>query len=459
MLEELKIPDMRAALEEGDIAGVVAFLNDNHPADSAPLLEALRPDESLVLLNALDSQLRADLFCELSGGYQADLAELLESDILAQLASRLSPDDRVDLLKSLPSEQMDEIMTTLAAPEREDVKLLASYPEGTAGAMMTSEYIALPADLTVAVAMERIRREAPKKESVYNSYIVDAEKRLLGKATLRDLILAEPEALLSAIMEDQVASVGANEDREEAVYKLAHYDLLDVPVLDEHGAMLGIITHDDAMDAMEDEHTEDMERFMAISGGHDETSYMQTSAWSHFKHRVLWLVILAGFGLVSGAILQSFEQTLASLIILAFYMPMLADTGGNTGSQSATVIIRALALKQLSIKDTLKVLWKELRIALLLCLVLGSMAFLRVFFFTKLGQVPDSMSMASIAFAIATALSIQVVSATVIGAALPLAAFRLGMDPALIASPMLATIVDITGLFIYFTSARLILGI
>lgn len=459
MLEELIAPDLRAALEEGDIAGVADFLSDNHPADSAPLLEALSPEESLVLLNALDSQLRADLFCELSGSYQADLAELLDASSLALLASRLSPDDRVDLLKSLPSDQMDEVMTTLAAPEREDAQRLASYPEGTAGAMMTSEYIALPASLTVAGAMERIRREAPKKESVYNSYIVDSGKRLMGKATLRDLILAEPGALLSDIMDDQVASVRADEDREEAVYRLSHYDLLDLPVVDVRGVIVGIITHDDAMDAMEDEHTEDMERFMAISGSHGDASYLQTPAWSHFKHRVVWLVILAGFGLLSGAILQGFESTLMNLMILAFYMPMLAGTGGNTGSQSATMVVRALSLKEISPKDALRVLWKELRVSLLLGLVLGSMAFLRVFFLSHGAQIPPGISIASIGLAIALALCLQVISATVLGAALPLLAARFKADPALVASPALTTVVDITGLLIYFGTAKLVLGV
>lgn len=256
----------------------------------------------------------------------------------------------------------------------------------------------LPMDCTAFEALEHLRREAPRQESIY--HFVDAA-----------------------------------------------------------GAMVGIVTHDDAMDVIEEERTEDMERFMAISGRRHDEAYLHTSVWSHFRRRVLWLVILAGLGLVSGAVLQSFQSTLMNLMILAFYMPMLADTGGNTGSQAATVVVRALALKEIDFKDALRILVKEFGVSLLLALVLGVLAFARVVFFTSAGQVPAGMSLPAIAMAIALALSVQVVSSTIIGAALPLAASKLGADPALVASPALTTIVDITGLAIYFSTARFILGI
>jgi len=260
-------------------------------------------------------------------------------------------------------------------------------------------------------------------------------------------------------MDDQVVSVQAEADQEEATYKFSRYDLVALPVVDGNGNLVGIITHDDALDVIEQERTEDMERFMAISGKHEDTGYLQTSIWTHFSHRVIWLIILAMLGLVSGAILQSFESTLMNLMILAFYMPMLADTGGNTGSQSATVVVRALALKEINPKDILKVIWKEARVGLLLALVLGGLAFVRVFFTSSGASIPDSMNIANIGFAIGIPLGIQVLSATIIGALLPLIAAALGLDPALVASPALTTIVDITGLFIYFSTARFILGI
>lgn len=459
MLDQLIAPDIKAAIEDGDLAGIIAYFRESHPADAADALSGLEPQEALAVLRKLDQQEVADIFCELSSAFQSGIAEHLDPEELTELVSFLSPDDRVDLLKSLPEKRMDEVMPTLDKSDQDEVNRLAAYPEGTAGSIMTTEYIALPASLSVAQAMVRIRKEAPDKESVYNSYIIDREHRPIGVVNLRDLILAEPESLLKDIMDDQVASVGANEDREESIYKLTRYALVDLPVVNSSGAMVGIITHDDAMVALEHERTEDMERFMAISGAHDDTEYLHTTAWTHFRHRVVWLVILAGFGLVSGAILQGFESTLMNLMILAFYMPMLAGTGGNTGSQSATMVVRALSLKEITPKDALLVLWKELRVSLMLGLVLGLMAFLRVVLLSPASQAPEGITMVSIGLAIAVALSLQVISATVLGAALPLAAAKLGTDPALVASPALTTVVDITGLLIYFSTAKLMLGV
>ncbi|GAB1432941.1 magnesium transporter [Spirochaetota bacterium] len=459
MLEKLIATDLREAIAQNDLDGVTAFFSNNHPVDSAEILEALEPEDALEILNTLDAGLKADIFSEFSTAFQTEMAELLDKASLAKLAADLEPDDRVDLIKTLPEQDVMDILASLPHADRMDIQHLASYEEGTAGSIMTSDYIALKADLSVSAAMAQIRKEAPKKESIYNNYIVDGDNKLIGKATLRDLILAEPDTKLADIMDDQVYSVESGQSREEAVYKLSHYDLIDLPVLNDAGVMVGIITHDDAMDALEDEHTEDMERFMAISGKKEDKTYLQTSALSHFRYRVFWLVALAAFGLVSGAVLQSFEHTLSTLMILAFYMPMLADTGGNTGSQSATVIIRALSLKEIGTKDALKVISKELAVSLMLGAILGILAFARVMFFTRAGTVPESLSMINIAISIAASLSLQVISSTVIGAALPLLAHKLRLDPALVASPMLTTIVDITGLLIYFNVARLLLRI
>jgi magnesium transporter len=453
------VTEIRAALQDGSLGLVFEQLQETHPADAADILSGFEPDEAVEVLGHLDEETRADIFCELSGTFQTRVAELLDSEGLATLVAALSPDDRVDLLKSLPGERMAEAMASLDKTDRDEASRLAAYPEGSSGSIMTTEYIALPAGLNVAQAMARIRTEGPDKESVYNSYIIDRRGRPLGVVNLRDLILAEPGALLRDIMDDQVATVGADESREESIYKLTRYALVDLPVVDNKGIMVGIVTHDDAMLALERERTKDMERFMAISGTHDDSSYLRIPVWTHFKHRLPWLVILAAFGLVSGAILQGFEDTLMNLMILAFYMPMLADTGGNTGSQAATVVVRALALKEIDYADAFRVLWKELKVALMLSLVLGILAFLRVLVFTSAAQLPPGMAMMDIGLVIALALSIQVLSATVIGAALPLVAARFGADPALVASPALTTAVDITGLLIYFSTAKLLLGL
>lgn len=459
MLDQLLAPDVKSLLEEGKFEDILDFFKESHPTEIAEVLTGLKPEEALEILRHFDDQTFADVFRELPTAFQVDTSELLDKKDLAKLIMQLDPDDRVDLLKAIPQERFESVMPILAQRERENIKQLAQYAEGTAGSIMTTQYIALNQDLTVREALERIRLEGSEAKTVYTIFAVDKDRKLKGTVSLGELILAAPSKKLSEIMDTQVQSVYALNDREDAVYKFSRYDLVALPVVDSDEVLVGIITHDDVIDVIEQERTEDIERFMAITGKHENTAYLHTSIWTHFKHRVGWLIILAVMGLISGAVLQSFQETLTSLMILAFYMPMLADTGGNTGSQSATVIVRALALKEIMPGDAFKVLWKELRVALLLGLVLAALAFIRVLFTGNHVPMPGTINILDVGTAIAIALGIQVVSATIIGALLPLGAAALGADPALIASPALTTIVDITGLLIYFTTARMILHI
>ncbi|MGI6480689.1 MAG: magnesium transporter [Sphaerochaetaceae bacterium] len=401
----------------------------------------------------------ADIFIEFSFNEQAEIAQLLGTKELVALLRSLSPDDQADFFNVLSEEQYDAVLPELALKEREDLIKLASYPEGSAGSVMNTDYIAYPQHLSIKQVLERIRLERTDKEAVYRIYVTDSQRRLVGTLPITDLILTNPEKKLTEVMRTPVVSIPVEADQEEAVYMMARYDLVALPVVDEDGRLLGSITHDDALDVIEEERTADMERFMAIVGKHDDTVYLKTSIWSHFKKRVVWLVILAALGLVSGGILQRYESTLTGLIILTFYMPMLIDTGGNTGSQTATVIVRSLALKEISPKHILKVIWKEVRVAFFLSLVLGGLAFMRVLFLSSPGAVPEAMSLAKVGFAIALALSLQVISATIVGAVLPMGVAALKLDPALVASPALTTIVDITGLFIYFGTVTLVLGL
>lgn len=459
MINPDKLHELGSLIEEKGAIEALPQLAVLHPAEIAEVLAGQESSEALVVLRALDPQFSADVFCELPVQFQVELVGELDNSALAQLLLNLPPDERVDLLKALPEERTAQILPVLAQKERDEIKLLAAHPEGTAGSIMTTDYIALPVSLTAKEAIERIRLEGAKKESIYTIFAVDDARVLKGAISLADLILSPPDTLLAQLAQDQTMSIRAGEDREDAVYMISRYGLVALPVVDDRGSILGIITHDDAIYVMELERTEDLERFMAISGKQVETSYLNTSTWTHFSHRVGWLIALAAVGLISGAILRSYESALSSLLILAFYMPMLADTGGNTGSQSAAMVIRALALKEISARDSLKILWKETKIALLLGLVLGVLAFLRVSLTGKGVILPPHLDLSLIGIAIGIALAIQVVSSTIIGALLPLLAAALGFDPALIASPALTTIVDITGLFIYFSTARLILGV
>ncbi|NCB25786.1 MAG: magnesium transporter [Bacteroidia bacterium] len=450
---------------------IVQYLKNGQTSEAFTLLEHLHPTEIVEILTPFSTEIiqsvlflfpkqrRGAIFCELSYAEQANIAQLLETSDLVSLLRSLSPDDQVDLLKALPDEQYNAVLPVLAKKEREDLIKLASYPEGSAGSIMNTDYISYPQHLSIQEVLQRIRLERAQKEAIYRIYILDTDRKLIGTLSVTDLILSDPTAKLSEVMKTKIVSIDVNESQEEAVFMMARYDLVALPVVDEHNTLLGNITHDDALDVIEEERTSDMERFMAIVGKHDDTTYLKTSIWTHFRKRVVWLVILAFLGLASGAILESYEGTLTSLMILAFYLPMLIDTGGNTGSQAATVMVRALALKEITPRNVLRIIWKEFRVSVLLALVLASLAFLRVVLISNSSSIPEAFALTDIGFAIAIALAVQVVTATIIGALLPLGAAALKLDPALVASPALTTIVDITGLIIYFGMVSLILGL
>jgi len=459
MQHELDLNLIAQYLKDDQHAKAFEILEHLHPTEIAEILSPYPAETIQSVLFHFPKQRRGAIFCEFSYAEQADVAQLLETSDLVSLLRSLSPDDQVDLLKALPDEQYNAVLPVLAKKEREDLIKLASYPEGSAGSIMNTDYISYPQHLLIQDVLQRIRLEKAQKEAIYRIYVLDNDKKLIGTLSVTDLILSEPTARLSDVMKTKIVSIDVNENQEEAVFMMARYDLVALPVVDETNTLLGNITHDDALDVIEEERTSDMERFMAIVGKHDNTTYLKTSIWTHFRKRVVWLVILAFLGLISGAILESYEGTLTSLMILAFYMPMLIDTGGNTGSQAATVMVRALALKEITPKNVFRIIWKEFRISVLLALVLAILAFLRVVFVSTPGTIPEAFTLPSIGLAIAVALAIQVVSATIIGALLPLGAAALKLDPALVASPALTTMVDITGLIIYFGTVSLMLGI
>jgi magnesium transporter len=322
---------------------------------------------------------------------------------------------------------------------------------------MTSDYATLAPDLTAMKAIERLRDVAPDKETIYYAYVVDEHRRLLGFVSLRDLIVAQRDTRIADMMHREVIFARVSDDQEDAARKIQRYDLIALPVINGGEALVGIITHDDAMDIITQEQTEDMEKFMAITGSHEAVSYVKTSAWIHFKNRAGWVIVLALLGLVSGYIIQESKDLLFQFAILATFMPMLAATGGNTGSQSATLVVRALALKEVSPRDILRILAKEFQVSVLLGLSLSILAYGRALLFGWNFGSGEILSLNRVGIAIAVALCLQVITATLIGAMLPLAAARLKLDPAVIASPVLASIVDITGLLIYFTTVNLLL--
>jgi magnesium transporter len=453
----LLVPELREEIASGETGELREFLVGTHPRAVADFLAGLEPKEIAAALRVAPAAVRAEIFSNFDITKQLELIGIIPRDELGRLLSDMPPDDRADLLLEVPEDRREAILPAMAQAEREDVRRLMSYPEGTAGALMTSEYATLSSDETVAAALDRLRREAPDKETIYYSYVIDPQRRLLGNVSLKDLILARPEARVSDVMRTDVISVRVTDDQEQAARTITEYDLIALPVVDTSNALVGIITHDDAADVIVQEQTEDVEKLMGISGEHASYAYMKTSPWRHFRNRVGWILGLAALGLVSGLIVQHFTVLLAQIALLATFMPMLADTGGNTGSQSATLVVRALALGEIVPRDSLRVLALELAVSVLLAVVLGVFTIGRVLIFGSGQALPPGVTPFGLAIAIACALGLQVMSSTLIGALLPLAASKLRFDPAIVASPALTTIVDITGLLIFFTTAKLML--
>jgi magnesium transporter len=416
--------------------------------------EALEPLEEATILEVLeyfDLQSQSKIFSHFDIRRQLSFFQKVSKKRFAPLFENLASDDRCDLFQHMSQEEQAAILPYLSKEAREDVLKLSAYPPETAGGIMSTDFATVLATMTVESALAKVRRDSPSKKMIYYIYVVDHRMKMVGFISLKDLILAAPNKLIQDILHSQFIATYVNEDREIVAKKIEDHDLLAIPVLNHSGQLVGIVTQDDAIEVIRAEHTEDMEKFMGIMAENAEQDYMVTSSWQHFRRRVVWIISLAAVGIISGMIIHRFESTLEALIILALYMPMVADTGGNSGSQAATVIVRALALGQISPNQWFTIVFKEFKISSLLAVCLGVLAFLKVLFLSWETSIPEQYTLIQIALVISTALSLQVITATCIGAGLPLLVKRFGGDPAVAASPAITTVVDITGLLIYFT--------
>ncbi|WP_147819431.1 magnesium transporter [Salidesulfovibrio onnuriiensis] len=459
MTKDLLVPTIRDHLAKNDIEALRRLCEAEHPASVAEWLSALEPAEIWRILRTVSPELQGEIVSHIDEDTQQELVPVLDVRDAASLLTGMSSDNRADLFRRLPEEQRERLYPALAKAEREDIRKLTSYPLGTAGSIMTSDYVSLQRDMTASQAMQQIRLEATQKDTIYYAYVVDDARTLIGFVSLKDLILARPGERIEDFMHREIICAHAGDDQEDAARKIEKFDLIALPVINGGDALVGIITHDDAIDVIMQEQQEDLEKLMAIRGSHQAGTYLKTSSWVHFKNRMFWVVGLAALGLLSGIIIHGFEGSLMSLMVLALYMPMVADTGGNTGSQSSTVVVRALALGEIKTGDAMRVLFKELQVSLLLGVVLAVLSFGKVMFLSHGTVIPDGFSLWKIGAAIALALGLQVVTATLIGALLPMGAAKLRLDPAVVASPALTTVVDISGLLIYFGTAKMLLGI
>lgn len=450
----MKTLDLKSLVKNFDrvdqIIDLVPMLKKMPVVEVAEILDLVDESYLLSILDYFTPTQQGLIVSEFSIVKQIELFKTTSRKRFAEIFEFMPSDSRADLFQHFTQQEQAELLPYLSKKTREDVIHLSAYPPETAGGIMSTDFATVQSDMTCAEAIEKIRSDAPSKKTIYYCYVVDSEMKLIGFITLKDLIMAAPHTLVQEAMHTEFVYGRVTDDREEIATKIEKYDLVALPVINHKDQLVGIVTHEEAIDIIRAEHTEDMQKFMGIVEANKEFDYLGTSSWNHFKRRAVWVISLAALGIISGMIIHSYESAIEKLLILALYMPMVADTGGNAGSQAATVIVRALALGQLNFKNWLQVIWKETKVSSLLAICLGILAFGKVLFLSWETDIPTEFSLPVVALVIALALSLQVVTATVIGASLPMIVRRFGGDPAVAASPAITTVVDITGLLIYF---------
>lgn len=451
MLHQLLLPELREAVEDGDFDSLKSFCEVLHPQIVAEMLYELGDiDLFRRLFKHVDTPNRARLFEYLPDEVQDELADTLPVDEIANLIERMSHDERVDLVRRMDDERQAEVMPLVARAEREDIVRLLNYPEGTAGSVMTTDYASLPADVNVEEAIRRLGREAPDRETIYYVYVVDADRRLIGFVELKDLIRSPRWKKVSEIMREDVIRISAKLNVEEAAAQIAQYDVLAIPVVDDEGRLVGIITHDDVVDILIEAATEDahlMGAVQPIRAGYLDSGFVEV-----VRKRIPWLVVLFGAELIASGVLQRFEHLL-EIVILVFLLPVVIATGGNSGSQAATLVTRALALGDLELRDWWKVALREIVQGVSLGLMIGSLSIVPVWIMS------GSDAVVRISPVIFCSLIAVITTGSLVGSQLPFLFLRLGMDPAYSSGPFVASMVDVVGIFIYMSIAAAMLSV
>ncbi len=445
---------MQVLLDEKKYRSIRDVLVTMNPADVAGILEEIEEEKLPLLFRLLPKEQAAETFVEMDPELQELLIKSFSDTELKEVLDELYVDDAVDIVEEMPANVVKRILKAADPQMRREINEILRYPENSAGSLMTTEYVSLRPEMTVADAITRIRRTGVDKETTYTCYVTK-DRLLLGLVTVKDLLLApDDDMLVSDIMETNVISVDTMTDQEEVANMLSKYNFLALPVVDTGGRLVGIITFDDAMDVMQEEATEDIE----IMGGMtpSDKTYLRSTPWDLFKHRIPWLLLLMISATFTGMIISSFEDALSVQVVLTAFIPMLMDTGGNSGSQSSVTIIRALSLDELEFRDLPQVIWNEVRTAVLAGAVLAVACFAKIMLVDRLlmGNVGVTPL---VALVVCLTLAVTVLVAKVIGCTLPMLAKRLGFDPAVMASPFITTAVDAVSLLVYFGIATTLL--
>ena len=444
---------LQQMLEDKKYATVRDILVTMNPADIAALFSSLEEQKLPLSFRLLPKELAAETFVEMEPEEQELLIRSFSDNELKEVVDELYVDDAADLVEEMPANVVKRILRQADPEMRKSINQILRYPENSAGSMMTTEYVSLRPQMTVEEAILRIRRQGVDKETIYTCYVTEGRK-LLGIVTVKDLLLAEDDDMrVEEIMMTNIITANTHTDQEEVAQMLSKYGFLALPVVDNENRMVGIVTFDDAMDVLEEETTEDME----IMGGMlpSEKTYLKSSVWELFKNRIPWLLLLMVGATFTGMIINGFEAALTPALVA--FIPMLMGTGGNSGSQSSVTIIRALSLGEVEFSDLPRVIWKEIRTAVLCGVVLGIVCFAKVWLIDKLLLGNDSIDL-MINAVICLAMAVTVLVAKMVGAILPLVAKAIKVDPAVMASPFITTIVDALSLLVYFLFATLLLN-
>jgi magnesium transporter len=447
-------PDLKDALEH-DPLGLQEALEEFHPEDIAEIVEDLSFEDTLALMRILPDDFAAQVLERLPTELQTNVLDKLTTPQAAQLLTSMRPDDRADVVQELDQNRADELIAEIAKSEpqvAEDVRELAAYPEDSAAGLMTTHYLALPPDVKMWQAIEEVRSasRAEQAEHIYYIYVVYGQK-LVGVVSLRALIMKDASQTLGEIMTENVVSVRAQEPQEEVARAMAKYDFTALPVVDDHMKLLGVVTIDDVVDVVIEEATEDAQMMGAVTP--IEEGYFDTNLWQFFRSRVTWLIVLFVGGFLTASVMEGFEDELRAVIALAVFVPLIISSGGNAGSQSASLIIRALATGQVQPSQWAKVLGREVIVSVALGAVLCVLGFGRAFF---TGDSSDPIPLAAV---VSISTLAVVIVGSLVGSLLPMAIQRVGLDPAVSSTPFIASLSDVVGLLIYLTVAKLVLGI
>ena len=459
MAERFEIVEkaLLAMLEDKKYATLKDILVTMNPSDVAGLFDGLEDKQIPLLFRLLNKEQAAETFVEMEPDAQELLIRGFSDNELKEVLDELYVDDAADIVEEMPANVVKRILKAADPEMRSSINQILRYPEYSAGSIMTTEYVSLRPHMTVEEAILRIRRQGVDKETIYTCYVTEKDRTLIGLVTVKDLLLADDdETRIEDIMVTNIIHVNTQTDQEEVTQMLSKYNFLAMPVVDGEGRMVGIVTFDDAMDVMEEEATEDMELMSGMLPS--EKPYLKSSPFELFKNRIPWLMLMMVSATFTGLIMTAFEDALAAQIALSAFIPMLMGTGGNSGSQSSVTVIRGLSLGELEFRDIGEILWKELRTAILCGLALAAVCFAKIWFVDHLLLGNENITL-MVDLVVCCALAVTVILAKAVGSLLPLGAKALKLDPAVMASPFISTIVDALSLLVYFMFAKTLLGI